>query len=339
MSDCPVVRVRPYQLACLICRAGSDAPAPADDRSCGATDRIAHLGQLIREHPDTPLMLCANIGDAYGWQDPGHDEDTPEGVDFNRKRDLDILQRLDMAPGWVLPARVLIKRMLLCLPTVAGVCGYDTVTGPGWEGCAKAHSGDYERGVAKGFAPHLPPRPADEMAADKQRSMAAVEQAEVVRIRPHILVCAVCQYGGGTRPPYPEDNLPELLQIILAGRDVQVELVPGADWDMCAPCPHRSVEGHCVTGRVSGAGAYNEMKDLEVMQATGLHYGDVLSAREAYRLIFARIPTADGVCALTKVDAPLYSIWKDGCSSMTFPGPYEQGRKLLWEAFGCEGEA
>jgi hypothetical protein len=330
MSESTPVRIRPYQLACLICRSGSEeAPPPAD--------RIAELGQLIREQPDTPLMLCANIGDAYAWQDPGHDEDTPEGDDFNRKRDLDILHRLDMAPGWVLPARVLIKRLLLRLPTVAGVCGYEEVTGPGWRGCARAHSGDYERGVARGFEPHIPPRPEAEMAADKERSVAALEQSETVRIRPHILLCAACQYANGVRPPFKEDNLPELLQMLLAGQDVPVELVPGADWDMCAPCPYRSAEGHCVTGRVSGAGVYNEMKDLEVLQALGLTYGDVMSGHEIYRLIFERIPTAKGVCALTKVDVPDYSVWKDGCSSGTFPGAYEKGRELLWEAFGCEG--
>jgi len=330
MSDCPIVRIRPYQLACLICRAGSDETAPPDDR-------IAELGRLIRERPDTPLMLCANIGDAYAWQDPGHDEDTAEGEMFNRKRDLDILQRLDMAPGWVLPARVLIKRMLLRMPTVANVCGYDTVTAPAWEGCARAHSGDYERAVAKGFEPHLPPRPADEMAAEKVRSMSMVEAATVVRIRPHILVCAVCQYANDARPPYAEDNLPELLQILLKERDVQVELVPGADWDMCAPCPYRSAEGFCVTGRVSGAGVYNEMKDLEVMQALGWVYGDVLDARAAYKLILERIPTAAGVCALTKVDVPEYSVWRDACSTNPIPGAYEKGRVQLWEAFGCEG--
>ncbi|MBU0610061.1 MAG: DUF1284 domain-containing protein [Armatimonadetes bacterium] len=330
MSDSTPVHIRPYQLACLICRAGSDEPAPTDDR-------IAELGQLIREHPDTPLMLCANIGDAYAWQDPGPADDTPEGLDFNRKRDLDILQRLDMAPGWVLPARVLIKRLLLRMPTVAGVCGYDTVTGPGWQGCPRARSGDYERGAARGFAPHIPPRPDGEMAADKERSLAAMEQAETVRIRPHIIACAVCQYGGGTRPPFKEDNLPEFLQKVLAGWNPQVELVPGADWDMCAPCPHRSAEGFCVTGRVSGAGVYNEMKDLEVMQAVGMTYGDTMPAHDIFRLILERIPTADGVCALTKVDAPVYSVWKDGCSSNTFPGAYEQGRELLWEAFGCAG--
>lgn len=330
MSDDAPLRIRPYQLTCLVCRAGSEETPPTDDR-------VAELGRLIREHPDTPLMLCANIGDAYGWQDPGHAEDTPEGVDFNRKRDLDILQRLDLAPGSVLPARVLLKRLLLCLPTVARVCGYDTVTSPAWQGCARAHSGDYERGVAQGFAPHIPARPELEMTAEKTRSLAALEDAEVVRIRPHILLCAVCQYGGGTRPPFKEDNLPEFVQKVLAGWDPQVELVPGADWDMCAPCPHRSAEGHCVTGRVSGAGVYNEMKDLEVMQVLGMTYGDRMPAHALFRLIFERIPTADGVCALTKVESPLYSVWRDGCSNNTFPGPYEKGREQLWETFGCEG--
>ena len=33
-------------------------------------------------------------------------EDTPEGPDFNVKRDMEILLRMDLAPGTVLPARI-----------------------------------------------------------------------------------------------------------------------------------------------------------------------------------------------------------------------------------------
>ena len=70
-----------------------------------------------------------------------------------------------------------------------------------------------------------------------------------------------------------------------------------------------------------------------MLQALGLTYGTVIDAREAYRLIFERIPTAQGVCALTTVDLPDISVWKDGCSSQTFPGAYERGRDLLQHRF------
>jgi hypothetical protein len=161
----------------------------------------------------------------------------------------------------------------------------------------------------------------------------------VVSIRPHILLCALCQYGNDARPPYAEDNLPEFLQMVLQPDcRLQVKLVPGADWDMCAPCPYRSAEGGCVTGRISAGGLYNEVKDVNVLQALGLTYGTVMGAREIYRLICERLPTADGVCALNRIPVPEHSVWCDGCHSMTFPGPYERGREMLREAFGCEGQ-
>ena len=42
-----------------------------------------------------------------------------------------------------------------------------------------------------------------------------MQHADAIPVRPHILVCAVCQYGEGSRPPYETDNLPEMLQFIL----------------------------------------------------------------------------------------------------------------------------
>lgn len=199
--------VRPYQLACLVCRAGAATPDSIQER-------VAALADLVAREPDLPLTVRCNIGDAYAFQDPGPDDDTPEGADFNRKRDVDFLQLLDLTPGVPLPARLLLKRLLLRVPSVRGVCGYETATGPAWQGCGRAFSGDYERGRERGIEALIPRRPQAEMEADKGRSMAAVREADVVAIRPHILLCAVCQYGGGTRPPFAEDNLPEFLQMI-----------------------------------------------------------------------------------------------------------------------------
>lgn len=329
------IRVRPYQLACLICRLGRMS---ADEMLAGQ-DRIGDIARQIRQQPDRPLMLVVNIGDVYAWQDPGTADDTPEGPDFNRKRDLDLLQRMDLAPASILPARVLLKRLLFCVPSVRGICGYEEITGSAWRGCLYAFSGDYERGAAQGLETLIPPRSAAEMQAEKQRSLEALRQADIVRIRPHILLCAICQYANDIRPPFAEDNLPEFLQMILEERDVRVMLVPQADWDMCAPCPWRVPElNACVTGRLSCGGLYNEMKDLEVLQTLGLTYGTIMSAREIYKLILQRIPTAKDVCALTKVPVPPYSVWKDACSDNTFPGAYEKGRALLWKAFDCPGE-
>ena len=79
------------------------------------------------------------------------------------------------------------------------------------------------------------------------------------------------------------------------------------------------------------------MKDLEVLQALGLTYGTVMAARAIFKLILERIPQARGCCALTKVDVPEYSVWRDGCSSAVGPTGYDRGRVMLWKEFGCEG--
>ena len=323
--------VRPYQLTCLFCRAGATTLHPTQER-------VAGLAEAIRQAPDQPLMLRCNLGDVCAYQNCGTAEDTPEGPDFNRKRDADLLQWLDLAPGTVLPARLLLKRLLFRLPTVAGICGYARVTGPAWQGCAKAFSGDYERGRERGIAAVIPPRPKAEMVAEKARSMQALGRGGPIPLRPHLLLCAICQYGGGTQPPYPEDNLPELLRLACEpGCRLQVELVTGATWAVCAPCPQFTAAGCCVTGRVSGAALYNEAKDLNVLQALGLTYGTAMAARDIFRLILERIPSTDGVCALNRIPLPEHSVWLDGCHGMTFPGPYEKGRRELWSALGCAG--
>lgn len=319
--------IRPYQLACLICRAGNADPGEGDDR-------IAELAQLIRRDPDIPLTLCANVGDVCAYQDPGPAEDTPGSAEFNAKRDIDLLLWLDLLPGCTLPARLLLKRLLLRVPTVRGICGYEDARGPVWEGCPKAESGDYERGREWGIESFIPPRPREQMEADKQRSMAAVTSGEVIPIRPHILLCSVCQYAGGARPPFAEDNLPELLQLALEpGCTLQVKLVPGADWTICAPCPNRSRDGCCVNGKFGSGGLGNVARDLRTLHALGVGFGTVMDVRAMYRLLFERIPTVDGVCTLHIPDVPESSIWWDNCCRLEFPSSYEKGREMLMGRF------
>jgi hypothetical protein len=331
LAEFPVRSVRPYQLACLFCRAG------AAGKLHPSQERVAGLAEAIRQEPDQPLMLRCNLGDVCAYQNCGTTEDSAEGADFNRKRDADLLQWLDLTPGSVLPARLLLKRLLFRLSSVSGVCGYERVTGPAWQGCSKAFSGDYERGRERGITAIIPARSPAEMAAEKESSIRALGQGRPIPLRPHLLTCAVCQYGGGTRPPYPEDNLPELLQAALAPDcSLDVELVPGATWAVCASCPQFTAAGCCITGRLSGAAMYNEAKDLNVLQALGLTYGTVMNVRKMFRLIFERMPTTNRVCALNLVPLPEHSAWTDACHSMTFPGPYEKGRAALWDALGCE---
>jgi len=92
----------------------------------------------VSARADRPLWLRRNAGDLFVDQDPGTAQDTPEGRDFNRKRDLDILQRPSWPPGIILPARIALLSVLQQFPTAAGICAYDAVTSPAWQGCGRA---------------------------------------------------------------------------------------------------------------------------------------------------------------------------------------------------------
>jgi hypothetical protein len=325
----PTPALRPYQLLCLVCALG-ETDAPPKDR------KLKAILTRIRKNPDLPVALVCNAGDVFAYQDPGTADDTPEGREFNIKRDFDILYRLGLAPGSILPARILLRLLLHQITTVQGVCGYGAVTSAAWAGCAKANSQSYEKGRQKGISAIIPARPKAEMDAEKRKSMEALLTGKGITVRPHILLCAVCQYANGVRPPFADDNLPEFLELILTKQpDLPVTLARGADWMMCAPCPSRVPHlNACVCGLIGSGGLYNEMKDLNVLQQLGLTYGTTMRARDLFRLIFARIPKALGVCALQGEHLPDYSVWRDGCGRTAGPHGYDKGREMLLDKIG-----
>lgn len=325
--DYATLTVRPYQLLCIICSLGGRASAPRDPR-------LKELLKKIRANPDRPIALRCNTADEFSYQAVGNQDDTSEGPEFNSKRDMDILQRLDLTPGTILPARIVLGRLLQAIPSVAGICGYATVTSKAWRGCPQAGSGRYAKGHAKGINAIIPPRTPEEMKRDKNTSIKDMYKSKAIKIRPHILVCAIAQYGEGIRPPFKEDNLPEMIQHILKHPDTLITLVSGADWMMCAPCPSRVAKlNACKCGTIGSGGLYNEMKDLNVLQALGLTYGATLKAGALYKLIFERMKKPDGICALDSRIAQ-FSIWRDCCGGKIDPCPhYAKGREMLMQEF------
>lgn len=325
--DYAALTVRPYQLLCIVCSLGENDSGPRDAR-------LKKLLKRIRGNPDIPIALRCNTADEFSYQAVGPKDDTREGLEFNRKRDMDILQRLDLAPGTILPARIVLGRLLKAISSVSGICGYAKVTSEAWRGCAQAKSGNYEKGHAKDINAIIPPRSTEEMKRDKDKSIKDMFASKAIKIRPHILLCAVALYGGGTRPPFEPDNLPEMIQHILKNPDTPITLVSGADWMMCGPCPSRVHKlNACVCGSIGSGGLYNEMKDLNVLQALGLTYGTTMNARALYKLIFDRITKTEGVCALDSRIVPL-SVWRDGCGASPDPCPnYEKGREMLMKEF------
>jgi len=335
-----ILTLRPYQLMCTVCSMGEEGK-DHDKRY----DRYKEIREEVRKNPDMPLMLSCHAGALYDYQDSGTVDDTPEGEEFNRKRDLDVLQILDLTPGCTLPARAVFSSLLKGVNSVSGICSYDTVTGNAWKGCQKADSGNYERGFEKamkdlwfsklndGFAI---PRTQEEMEQEKQKSMEELNSADVITVRPHILVCSVCQYGAGLRPPFSEDNLPELLDLIInRNPDILIRMAFGADRMICAPCPGRNPELNCCT-HVWGSGELaSQKRDLDLLQKLGLKFGSTMKAKELYKLIFEKVTTTHGLPDFCLRYNTMPSIWWDNCSGHLYQAnsdaKYIKGKRELIE--------
>lgn len=284
-----VVDVRPYQLLCLVCRLG----APSGRR--GAAAPVARLQRLIQMNPNRPLRLVCNVDGLYRYQNPGHRLDSAGGELFNEKRDLDILQRMGMAPGDTRPARDLIERMLQSIKTTKDLCGYaGDHAAPAWRGCPQALRGAFERGCVKAFTRLIPGRTEHEKATAKKTTAAAMYRAAQLRIRPHHLMCMACFYGRQAFAPIAADNLYEALDIMRKNPAIPVTLVRGCCM-ICPPCSaYDAATGLCTGGH--GMGLRDQKKDLDVLQRLDLNYGDTLSARMLFKRLFQRIRSAREIC-------------------------------------------
>jgi hypothetical protein len=192
---------------------------------------------------------------------------------------------------------------------------------------------------AKDLKSLIVPRTKEERAEAKKNSLEAMRQADAIPVRPHILVCAVCQYGTGSRPPYETDNLPEMLQFILKNPKARIKMADNADWMMCAPCP--SMQKHamydfpvCVNG--SGcAGLTSQLRDVRVLQVLGLQYGNVVNGRELYRRILGRITSTVPICGTISKGVYKPSVWWSECGHHSVSLPeYVKGREELIKEFG-----
>jgi len=280
--------VRPYQLLCLICR----RKAGYGKDPCGR--KLHTLLSRIRKYPDRPLSMNCNVESVYDFQNPGNQDDTPEGELFNLKRDLDILQRLGLAPGAVHPARDLFKRIMAEIKSPQGFCGYPSVTSDTWRGCIHAGSGDYEHGIDAGINALIQPRDPEIKACAKSRSVTDMYQSSMLEIRPHHLMCMTCFHAGRTTlTPIAEDNLFEAIDIIQKNPDIPVKLVRASQCVICPPCSAWNPETcKCVTG----CSLRDQKKDLDVLQKTGLKYGDILSGQELLKRLYAAIASTREVC-------------------------------------------
>lgn len=213
-----------------------------------------------------------------------------EGV-RNRKRDLDVLQRLGLTPGDTRRARVLYELLFQRLETPWGICAHDT---PHWQGCALARSGAYERVRAQGWSAIVYERPAAARAAARRLSVERIRRDPVICLRPHHLMCMSCWVGSsGGEGERSNDTLDEVYRRICRDPAVEIMLVEGN----CEAC-HCCDGFHPESGRCVHAGGLvrDYKKDLDVFQKLGLMPGARMNARQLLRLIYARIPSTTDVC-------------------------------------------
>ena len=324
------ISIKVHQALCLLCLLGKNMYDVEDEE-------LKKILETIEKNPDIPVTLKCQAGDVFSFQDSDEKDST-----FERKKDLEILQKLDFFPGITIPARILFNRIYLRIKTVKDIC-FDCAYAEKkyYEKARKLqisltsqHCGQYDKSIAaekakkKGIRIIIPPRTIEDLEKSKKESLKAMYDARNtgIRIRPHLLLCAVCQYGGGVKPGMAYDNLPELIQLILKEPETKLTLVEGADWVMCAPCPSW-VKGNKCVHSYGKCGLPNQLRDMRVLQKLNLDYGKTVKAIDLYKEIFEKIPSTLEICRFDHYDT---SMWHSGCGQRTKNNPdYVRGRKIL----------
>ena len=283
----PAITIAARQLLSTVCRlGGAECPLMEEDEA------RAVLRQ-VKDDPTSTIRLTSNVDEIPHYTAFSPDVHSAASRDevLNRKRDLDVLQRLGLVPGSIRRARYLYTLLFERIETPDGLCAYDT---PGWEGCQLARSGAYESVRAGGWSAVVYQRPEEEIGEYRQRSAKEIDEGDVLPVRPHHLMCLACWYAGGQgQGPRPNDTLYEILVRIQREPDVPIKLVEGC----CIACD--CCEGfHPQTGRCVHTGGLirDYKKDLDVLQKLGLMPGDTMGARELFDLIFERIPSTRDIC-------------------------------------------
>lgn len=283
-----VVSIRPCQLLGTVCILGG-AKCPLIEPGTAA-----EVINRIKKDPATTIRLESNVDEIPHFTALGPvDHAAPDTEDvLNRKRDLDVFQRLGLVPGDTRRARYLYELLFSRIETPDNICAYNTT---GWEGCALARSGAYERVHTQGWKAVVYNRSDKEREEFRQRNVKLITNSDGLFVRPHHLMCMSCWYvSGKEQTPRPNDSIFEIWQRIRKEPDIKITLVEGT----CMACD--CCDGfHPPTGRcVHGCGLIRDYKkDLDCFQKLGLMPGSSLKARELFNLLFERIPSTRDICA------------------------------------------
>lgn len=141
--------LRPHHLMCMVCHHGSDSPGPLQ------LDNLWEPLERIRQNPEIEITLVE--GDCmvcppchYGYEPRSGACVAACGL-RDRRKDLDVLQLLDLLPGATMKARDLYALYLERIPHAAIICYYvePGTTIAEWQPCGTAKAGVYEQGLAR----------------------------------------------------------------------------------------------------------------------------------------------------------------------------------------------
>ena len=305
--------VTPQQLLCACCCKGGGTVPPC------CAEGAERLVLIAGNAPDSHIKLVTAFDEA-GARNHRFDAMKPQ----ERKRDLDILQKLGLTPETVKTPRVLYELIAQRIPEPGPICGQCARETDTWRNCPLAACEYY----AKGLKSILPKRSVEEMRSAKERSCACLHAAAELSVRAHHLLCMLCFAGSGTElAPLEEDNLFELLQKILENPQIPIVLREGAgECIVCPPChAFDEASGLCVTS----PSLRDRRKDLAVLERLALDPGDRIPAKDLLARIAQEIPNVSGICLFEQETAFEWS----NCQTLA-EDTYEKGLAYVCQALG-----
>lgn len=272
------IEVEPRILLCINCKRGGG------DILCYKI--INELIERIKNNPELHITMKGAF-DEVGARTELFYKQTPA----ERKKDLDVLQRLGLCFGDTRTARDLFLRISKNIPSLKGICEYYPNEYGTWKECSLARKDYY----IKGNKPLPNAQSPEIMAKYKESSCKAIEESNNIVIRAHHLLCIICYAGRENNDvPLPEDNLLEAWVKFRENPDIPVTIVEGPQ--LCCICPpcHGFVQdrGLCV----AACHLRDRKKDLDFCVAVGITPGETYTARELYRRIGKKLKDNKIVC-------------------------------------------
>lgn len=310
--DVEPFEVRAHHLLCAICVAGGCDSPPAGRRTIG------RLMRALWRYPYVSLKVAADIDlnrahylDIYagrGRRTVPKDFDRRRADYVGRRKDLEVLRRLGIAPNTSLPAYLAYSILLRRAPTLKGICRSSSPASAVWPECPHARSGCYEKITGernysskelaelgesldgKGMWAILRPRTREDVRAAKATSANMIRKADRLFIRPHHLLCMLCT--ADVLEPLMYDNLVELRERMKENPDILVTLTEGCCM-VCNPCPeYHTGENICIRTHIK-----DQLRDLMMLEKLDMKPGDTYTAKEIYERVYARMDSLRDVCA------------------------------------------